>query len=58
MIKNKIKIKKQICKNTKKKKEKKNIILACFPTCFATNIFAKNKKEEKMDIDLKCITKH
>ena len=42
----------------KKKKKKKNIILACFPTCFATNIFAKNKREEKMDIDLKCITKH
>ena len=32
-------------------------MLAFFPCCFATNIFAKNEEKEKIDIDLKCRTK-
>ena len=40
----------------KKKKNTNNILLACSPTCFATKIFAENKKEEKTDTYLKCKT--
>ena len=29
-------------------------MLACFPTCFATNILTENKKKEEIDTDLKC----